>query len=151
MGSCIGTSPGGDRAVPMSVTMYRDGRSTNFRPDAQQSEEIHSCLVTLLDGADEVMRVYVGDDRIANLRVHERCVEIQYDSSMLFTKGKFAPMRLTRIFLPLSGDLAGTDTSPVATMIVGDPEYQSGPLRNPTGWPVALELDSLVERSAKPK
>ncbi len=151
MGSCIGTSPGENRGVPMNLTIYQDGKSTEVRPDAQRSEKIQSCVMKLLAGADDVLRLYVGEDRIASLRAHEHCVEIQYDSAMSFATKQFGTMKLTRVLLPLTGDLAGDAASPVATVIVGDPDYQSGPLRNPEGWPIALELDSLVESSMKSK
>ena len=92
--------------------------------------------------------VYVSESLVNRIRTSDSALEFVYDRPQQFTsttKGKYT---ITRILLPLTGDYAGSAADPsAAVFFANDKGFITGPLRNPNGRPLLLQLQGLLLRN----
>lgn len=123
-------------ACRVRVTLYRSGRAEALeRPEVARAV-VEECEAEILR-ADGVLRLAVGEALIADLRRGETTIEVEYASTRTFRLPGLADREVLveRLMIPLTGDLARG----VTTILVGRPQYLSGPFRAPARPGIGLE------------
>ena len=126
-------------AADVQAAAYLDGRRTTLPADRVLASGLVALCEAQLTGADGVLRLGVSSQSIEALRREVPVLEITYPAAKHF---RLAPggreISASRLLIPLGGDLAGS----ITTLFFGNPDYQSGPLRNTKG---TAEIAGLVK------
>ena len=129
-------------AADVQAVSYLDGRRTPLPAAQVQASGLVALCEAQLTGADGVLRLGVSSQSIDALRRDGPVLEITYPAPQQFrlvVGGR--EISASRLLIPLAGDLAGG----VTTIFFGNPDYQSGPLRNAKG---TAEIAGLVKSMA---
>ena len=136
---------GAGRATPerpdAAVVLFERGVRQPLAPGDPAARELVALCETQLQTASEILRLAVGPSLLRDLRDREWVVEITYSTTRTWPSPfpNRPPLRIRRLLIPLSGDLAGSMT----TIFLGDAEYVAGPYRNHRG---TRELEILAAR-----
>jgi hypothetical protein len=131
----------------MKLAYYHHGKKSDLHLSRAEQSKLLALVSELFDGANDMLRVYVDDERMDGLRKKETCLEIFLRSTLTLTSREGRTYVVRKIFIPLSGDFVGTEKEPLATIILGDDGYLSGPLNNPAGSPILRTIQELIKRS----
>lgn len=117
-------------AADVQATAYLDGRRTPLPAERVQASGLVALCEAQLTGADGVLRLGVSSQSIDALRRDVPVLEIVYPAAKRFRVAVGGrEISASRLLIPLGGDLAGS----ITTLFYGNPDYQSGPLRNTQG------------------
>jgi len=134
----------------MQAFVHQGGSATQHQITSVRQKKIESLLSDLFRGASDMYLVYVSESLVNRIRTSDSALEFVFDKPRQFTstiKGKYT---ITRILLPLTGDYAGSATDPSAAVFVAnDKGFITGPLRNPIGRPLLLQLQGLLLRNTR--
>jgi hypothetical protein len=138
---------GESNGATMQLTYYHLGKRSDLHLSHAEQSKLLALVSELFDGANDMLRVHVDDERMGGLRKKETCLEIFLRSPLTLKSRAGRTYVVRKIFIPLSGDFAGTEKEPLATIILGDERYFSGPLNNPAGSPILRKIQELIKRS----
>lgn len=100
----------------------------------------------LLVNADDMLRLAVDSELIRKIKKQESAIEVIFPIPTEFTINyNKAVIRPDRILIPLSGEFAGTDENPPATIFLGYPEYSAGPYTNQQGISELRQIINSME------
>ncbi|MGA9115578.1 MAG: hypothetical protein WB626_02270 [Bacteroidota bacterium] len=139
---------GGGGGETVTLTLHEEGAARSVVLEGDGAAEAHRLLAGILAGADRTLRLYLDGDRVETLKRTERCVEVVYASPRTFQNPLRGRITLLRALLPLTGDLAGTETHPLVSILPGMETCAGSPLRNPSGLPLLRELEALAGGSS---
>ena len=126
-------------AADVQAAAYLDGRRTTLPADRVLASGLVALCEAQLTGADGVLRLGVSSQSIDTLRREVPVLEIIYPAAKHFRLALAGrEISASRLLIPLGGDLAGS----ITTLFYGNPDYQSGPLRNTKG---TAEIAGLVK------
>ena len=129
-------------AADVQATTSVNGHRTALPAERVVASGLLALCEAQLTGADGVLRLGVSTQSIDVLRRDVPVLEITYPAPKHFRVALGGrEVSASRLLIPLAGDLAGS----VTTIFYGNPDYQSGPLRNTKG---TAEIAGLVQSMA---
>jgi hypothetical protein len=141
---------------PMKLYLWESGAAREVTPPRDCAERIPALLDELFAGAIVPLRLLVTEEWIQEARAQGRWVEVRYDATTIFTSRTRGEFALDRLLIPLEHPTLAqpppTPESPRPSpnvtlfMAAGEEGWISGPLANPEGWPLALELEACLGR-----
>jgi hypothetical protein len=132
----------------MTVTIFKDGKPNNYSLSLEDERKVNEIVKNIFLGINENLKLYFSEERLKDLINSEEALEIIYNEPITLSTKEFGSFSVKKIIFPLTGDFIGNVNSPEITIIPGEEEYDTTPLRNTTGYNLLMELKELVE-SAK--
>lgn len=121
----------------VKVVLFQRGRQHPVAGDSPAGRKLVAECEHQLESANDLLRLAVSPSRLDGLRDKEWVVEVTFAQARVVQSpfGR-SPLRVRRLLIPLSGDLAG----PLTTIFYGDAQYVSGPYRNDHGTGKLVQL-----------
>lgn len=135
--------------IDMKIVLHKDGTSQALNLSSEATNRVNKLISDIFLGTDEVLKIYFSEERIEELKTAEEALEILYAEPILLPTKGFDLLRVKKILLPLSGELIGNKVNPEITIIAGEEEYDSTPLRNIHGYELLMQLKILILSSNK--
>ena len=129
----------------MKIYFYHSGEGSEVNLQKINSAEVEKVIKELVKGTSEIMRSYVDEEGLNEIRKTESVIEVFFSDTLSINSNGIGTLKFKKIFIPLTGDYAGTDESPVATVFIGDEVYFSNPFRNPEGFPLVKRLQEEIK------
>ena len=133
-----------DETIIMKIYFYNSGSRSDINLKKIDLKETEGIIKELIAGTSEIMRSYVDEEGLNNIRSAESAVEIFYNELLTINSEELGELKFKKIFIPLTGDYSGTEKSPVATIFIGEEEYVSNPFRNLQGFPLVKKLQEKI-------
>ena len=133
----------------MKITLYNKGEVMNYKLTSGDKEKVNEMVRNIFGGIDEVLKLYLSDERLEELKNSEEVLEIIYNEPFVFTTKEFGTFPVKKIAIPLTGDFIGNEDNPEITIITGEEEYDSTPFRNTTGYGLLMQLKELLENAGE--
>ena len=140
----------------MKLFLWESGAAREVVSQEACAERIPALLDELFAGASVPLRLLVTEEWIQEVRAQGRWVEVRYDATTVFTSRTRGEVALDRLLIPLEHPtLAPSPSTPEASrvssnvtlfMADGEESWITGPLANPEGWPLALELEACLKK-----
>ena len=132
----------------MTVTIFKDGKSFDYTLSLEDKERVNEIAKNIFLGIDQNLKLYFSEQRLKELKNSEEVLEIIYSKCVLLSTKEFGSLNVKKIIFPLTGDFIGSASSPEITIITGEEEYDSPPLRNTSGYDLLIQLkDFLYSKS----
>jgi len=128
----------------MTVIIFKDGKSFNYTLSLEDKERVNEIVKNIFLGIDQNLKLYFSEQRLKELKNSEEVLEIIYSKPVLLTTKEFDSFNVKKIIFPLTGDFIGSANSPEITIITGEEEYDSTPLRNTNGYNLLNELKDFL-------
>lgn len=128
----------------MKVLVHINGTISEVQLNSAESYKVFGILSDLLIKTDDMLRVYLDEDRISELKSEENCIEILLDSVQKFDTGFLGETNISKVLFPLSGDYQASEKINIVTILIGEDEYSSGPLTASGGFDLLNELIGIV-------
>jgi hypothetical protein len=126
-------------AAELQVVAHVEGRHVELPADRVAASGLVALCEAQARSAGSVLRLAVSADTIAAQRREALALEILYPAPRQFVMAAGnRSLTVSRLLIPLSGELSGS----MSTIFWGNPNYESGPLRNALG---TAELARLVQ------
>lgn len=131
----------------MKILLYNNGEQSEIELNDEDKKQVRNILLELLSKTDDMLRVYFDEERINELQHTEKCIEINFGKIVKVQTGILGETNVKKILIPLSGDFRATETINIATILIGEDEYSSGPLTASGGFQyVKLLEDKLFNK-----
>lgn len=131
----------------MTVTIFKHGKTINYTLSSQDEKKINELVKEIFMGIDENLKLYFDADRLKDMVNSEEVLEIIYTKPIKISTKEFGSFNLKKIIFPLTGDFIGNSNSLEITIIPGEEEYDTTPLRNTSGYNLLMSLKELIESS----
>ena len=128
----------------MTVTIFKNGRSFNYTLSPEDKEKVNEIVKNIFQGIDQNLKLYFSEQRLEKLINSEEVLEIIYTKPVLLKTKEFGSFSVKKIIFPLTGDFIGSTKSPEITIISGEEEYDSTPLRNTGGFVLLMQLKDFL-------
>jgi hypothetical protein len=133
----------------MTVIIFKYGKSFDYKLSLEDKERVNEIVKNIFLGIDQNLKLYFSEQRLKELKNSEEVLEIIYSKPVLLTTKEFDSFNVKKIIFPLTGDFIGNANSPEVTIITGEEEYDSTPLRNTGGFVLLMQLkDFLYSKSS---
>lgn len=128
----------------MVINYYINGNVRSIKPDDSDQEKVFGYLSDLYLNTTDRLRVHLGENRIQKIKESEEVLEIKIDSVISFISNQYGKTKADRILIPLSGEFIGNKHDQMITLLIGNGNYNTGPLRNNTGYGKLMELKKVI-------
>lgn len=128
----------------MKVITYSNGTPSSVTLKDDDNKKVRQLITQLLLKTDDMLRVYFDEERINDIKLKEKCIELLFEKSEMFETGISGEMNINKILIPFSGDFQATEQIDVVTILIGEDEYSSGPLTASGGYHLLQELKIIV-------
>lgn len=128
----------------MKVITFTNGEKTELKINSEDAGKIKTIVSELLINTDDMLRLHIDEDRINELKLNEKCIEVIFDSTRIFNTGFLGETAIKKILLPMSGDFQASENIDIVTIIIGEDEYLSGPLTISGGFKLFEELKKII-------
>jgi hypothetical protein len=136
----------------MKAIAYANGSAIDCILNASAQDSARALLQELFAGTQDMLRVRVSDESVDAVRRTDTAMEFVFNTPAPFTSRMHGAFSVRRLVIPVTGDYAGSEMDPVATLFVADDQgFISGPLRNPAGRPLVLKLQSILTPGTRPR
>lgn len=117
----------------MKIKYFNSGQSEIVELNKDNSKKVFDELKNLIEGINDVARLVVDEERMDELRKNDEALEIVFDNEIEFNSKEFEQLKIKKILLPLSGDLAYTEDESAAVIFLGSTAYEPNPYLNLNG------------------
>ncbi|MGD0339345.1 MAG: hypothetical protein ABSB78_11215 [Bacteroidota bacterium] len=117
----------------MKIKYFNNGQSGIVELNKDNSKKVFDELKNLIEGINDMARLVVDEERIDELRKNDEALEIEFDNEIEFNSKEFEQLKIKKILLPLSGDLAYTEDESAAVIFLGSTAYEPNPYLNLNG------------------
>ncbi len=128
----------------MKIIYYDSGNVTNINTSKLDTEKIFTEVKELCANTTEIIRVYVGKERLDQLKKDEKGLEIILEKEIEINSPAAGKYTVKKIFFPLSGDFIGNAESPVITVFMGKDKYYATAFRNMNGYGKLKKLEKVI-------
>lgn len=128
----------------MQISIYNNGQKSEVELNDEDKKQVRNILSELLSKTDDMLRVYFDEERIIELKLTEKCIEINFDKIEKVEIGILGETDVKKILIPLSGDFRATEKINVVTIFIGEDEYSSGPLTASGGYQYVKLLEDKL-------
>jgi hypothetical protein len=129
-----------EQTIIMKIYFFDSGTRSDINIKEINPKEAENIIKELVAGTSEIMRSYVDEESLNEIRSKESALEIFFNDFLQVNSDEFGELKFKKIFIPLTGDYSGTEESPVASIFIGEEEYLSNPFRNPEGFRLVKKL-----------
>ena len=133
-----------DETTIMKIYFFDSGTRSDINIKEVNVKEVGDIVKDLVAGTSEIMRSYVDEEGLNEIRSNDSAVEIFFNNAIIINSEELGELKFRKIFIPLTGDYSGTEESPVASVFIGEEEYISNPLRNQQGYPLVKKLKEKI-------
>lgn len=117
----------------MKIKYFSNGKEKSISIPRDNVEELTALLRNLISGIDDEARLVVDDERIEMLKQNDNTVEIVFEKKQKFNSAEFSEYPISKILIPLSGDLSTTENENAVVIFLGKNIYDSSPYINQNG------------------
>jgi hypothetical protein len=128
----------------MTIIKFKDGTSANYTLSSEAKKKVNEVIKEIFLGIDENLKIYFSEERLEQLKKSEELIEIIYNKPILLATKGFDSLSVRKIIFPLTGDFIGSADSPEITIITGEEEYDSTPLRNTNGYVLLMQFKDFL-------
>lgn len=128
----------------LNVNYYIHGEVQFPILNVDLQKEILTLITTLVSNSDDILKLFIIDSTIENIKQNETSIEIIFKEHNMFTSEKLGAEKVKKMLLPLSGDFIGNAEDPIITILLGDEEYFSGPYRNKNGFEKLMKIKNII-------
>ncbi len=121
------------RNTAMKIKYFSNGKEKSISIPRDNVEELTALLRNLISGIDDEARLVVDDERIEMLKQNDNTVEIVFEKKQKFNSAEFSEYPISKILIPLSGDLSTTENENAVVIFLGKNIYDSSPYINQNG------------------
>jgi hypothetical protein len=107
----------------VNVIFYENGNQSVY---TKNYNDLDSYLDSIFINTDDMLRLVVNAEYMKNIKNNNSAVEISFGETKTFQTKSYGQFKINKVFIPLSGDLAGTSGSPVVTLIISENNEYSG-------------------------
>lgn len=133
-----------NETIIMKIYFYHSGSRSDINLKEIDLKEVEGIIKELAAGTSEIMRSYVDEEELNEIRSKESAIEIYLNNILTINSDELGELKLKKILIPLTGDYSGTEESPVASVFIGEEEYISNPFRNLQGFPLVKKLQEKI-------
>lgn len=128
----------------VKINLYESGSVTVYN---KNFDDLKPFIDNVFKNTDEILRLYADAEYLNNIKNNYSAIEIEFSEAKPFQSSATGQINLKKIFIPLSGDLAGNQDSPIVTLIIGEnSEYISSPFRANNALNSLNEMVSFVKK-----
>ncbi len=117
----------------MKIKYFSNGKEKSVSIPRENVEEFSDLLRKLIGGIDDEARLVIDDERIELLKQNDNAVEIFFEADQKFSSQEFSEYPVSKILIPLSGDLSTTENEKAVVILLGRNIYDSSPYINQNG------------------
>ena len=133
----------------MQIYLYKEGEKTKLDNSLLNLSEISILLNSLIKNSDELIRLYMDEDRFEYLKKEESAVEFIIEKETVIISSQLGELKFKRVLIPLSGEFAGNEKSANIIFFIGDDKYFPEPINNKNGYGDLAKLKLEINKAKK--
>ena len=108
-----------DKISAMEIIIYNKGISEKVTFTAEQEKKIQDIVKDIYEKADKTLSYSITKENIKGIKNKDRCVEIIFDLSSMYSNGAIGTSVVRKMLIPISGSYAGDIKNGNLTFFVG--------------------------------
>lgn len=138
-----------EKSSDMKIYFYKKGDRFTLNNSKLNIKNIENLLYSLIYSTDDIIRLYMHEERYETLKNEEMCAEFIFSKEIKLNTSKLGELNFDRILIPFTGDFAGNENSSNCILFIGVDKYFPEPLGSSLGYPEVLKIKSELEKAIK--
>lgn len=138
-----------EKSSDMKIYLYKNGNRFTLDNSKLIIKNIENILYSLLSSTDDIIRLYMDEERYETLKKEEMCAEFIFSEEIKLNSSKLGELSFDRILIPFTGDFAGNENSSNCIVFIGIEKYFPEPLGSSIGYPEVIKIKSELEKAIK--
>lgn len=138
----------------MEIYIYNKGISDKVTFTAEQEKKIKEIVKDIYESADKTSSYNISKENIKEIKSKDRCVEIIFDLSNMYSNGAIGTSIVRKMLIPISGSYAAEIKKGNLTFFVGEDagkdadkyKYNGKSYSNSNGFKYIEQLYKALQR-----